>query len=80
MILIFDLWEVKQYNINVNAIYLGMTNTDFTRERMGTDKAVTIPLDEMLQVEEVSKVVLFLVSEDASAIVGAAIDVFGKKA
>lgn len=72
--------EVKRHNINVNAIYLGMTNTEHTRERLGSDQAVTIPLEEMLQVEEVSKVVLFLVSEEASPIMGAALDVFGKKA
>lgn len=72
--------EVKQYGINVNAIYLGMTNTEKTRERIDSDPAVTIKLDEMLQVDEVSKVVCFLASDDAAPIMGAAIDVFGKKA
>ena len=48
--------EVKLKNINVNAMYLGMVNTEYTRERM----------DEMMQPPEVSKVVLFLVSDDAS--------------
>ena len=72
--------EVKNYNINVNAIYLGMTNTDYTRARMGTDKAITIPLEEMMQVDQVSKIILFLASDDASPIMGSAIDVFGKKA
>ena len=43
--------EVKQYGINVNAIYLGTTNTEHTRERMDSDQAVTIDLDSMLQVE-----------------------------
>lgn len=72
--------EVKDYGINVNALYLGMTNTDYTRQRIENDPAVTINLDDMLQVEEVSKVVLFFASDDASPIMGAAIDVFGKKA
>ena len=72
--------EVKDYGINVNAIYLGMTNTEHTRERIDSDPAVTIKLDEMLQVDEVAKVVSFLVSDEASPIMGAAIDVFGKKA
>lgn len=71
--------EVKEYGINVNAIYLGMTNTEHTRERMDTDKAVTIDLDSMLQVEEVAEVVTFLASDVAAPIMGAAIDVFGKK-
>lgn len=72
--------EVKDENINVNAVYLGMTNTEHTRERMDEDKAVTIALDEMLQVDEVARVVRFLASDDAAPIMGAAIDVFGKKA
>jgi NAD(P)-dependent dehydrogenase (short-subunit alcohol dehydrogenase family) len=71
--------EVKYKNINVNAIYLGMTNTEYTRERMNRDEAVTISLDEMLQPDEVSKVVLFLVSDEASPIKGAAVDVFGNR-
>ncbi|MCC0648074.1 SDR family oxidoreductase [Clostridioides sp. ZZV15-6598] len=72
--------EVKEYGINVNAIYLGMTNTEYTRKRFDYDDAVTISLEEMLQVEEVSKVVTFLASDEASPIMGAAIDVCGKKA
>ena len=71
--------EVKKYGINVNAIYLGMTNTEHTRERMDSDQAVTIDLDSMLQVEDVAEVVTFLASDAAAPIMGAAIDVFGKK-
>jgi len=71
--------EVKYKNINVNSIYLGMTNTEYTRERMNNDAAVTIPLNEMMQPPEVSKVVLFLVSDEASPIKGAAVDVFGNR-
>jgi NAD(P)-dependent dehydrogenase (short-subunit alcohol dehydrogenase family) len=71
--------EVKHHNINVNAIYLGMTNTEHTQERLHEDKAITIPLEAMLSVEDVVPVVLFLASEEARAIMGAAIDVFGRK-
>lgn len=71
--------EVKDFGINVNAIYLGMTNTEHTRERIDSDAAVTIRLDDMLQVEDVSPVVLFLSSDEAWPIMGAAIDVFGRK-
>jgi NAD(P)-dependent dehydrogenase (short-subunit alcohol dehydrogenase family) len=71
--------EVKLKNINVNSIYLGMTNTEYTRERMNSDEAVTIPLHEMLQPREVSKVVLFLVSDEAAPIKGASVDVFGNR-
>ncbi len=73
--------EVKEYGINVNSIYLGMTNTEAVRKRMGeNDKAVTINTGEMMQMDEVSRVVAFLASDDAKTIMGAAIDVFGKKA
>jgi NAD(P)-dependent dehydrogenase (short-subunit alcohol dehydrogenase family) len=71
--------EVKHHNINVNAIYLGMTNTEHTQERLHEDKAITIPLEAMLSVEDVVPVVLFLASDDSRAIMGAAIDVFGRK-
>ncbi len=71
--------EVKLDNINVNSIYLGMVNTEKTRERIDSDSAVVIPLEEMLQPPEVSKVVLFLVSDEAAPIKGAAIDVFGNR-
>jgi NAD(P)-dependent dehydrogenase (short-subunit alcohol dehydrogenase family) len=71
--------EVKHQNINVNAIYLGMTNTEHTQERLHEDKAITIPLEAMLSVEDVVPVVLFLASDDSRAIMGAAIDVFGRK-
>ncbi len=69
--------EVKMDNINVNAIYLGMTNTEYTRERMEEHESVTIKLEDMLQPPEVSKVVLWLSSDEAGPIKGAAIDVFG---
>ncbi len=71
--------EVKHQNINVNAVYLGLTNTEYTRERFNSDAAVTIPLEEMMQPSEVSKVVLFLVSDDAAPIKGAAVDIFGNR-
>lgn len=72
--------EVKEYGINVNALYLGMTNTEYTRQRIENDPAITIDLKEMLQVEEVSKVVLWFASDEAAPVMGAAVDVFGKKA
>ncbi len=72
--------ELKDYSVNVNAINLGMTNTEHTRERMGLDPTVSIPLDAMLQVGEVASVVLFLASDEASSLVGAVIPVLGRKA
>ncbi len=69
--------EVKYENINVNAVYLGMINTEYTRARMSEHASVTIPLEEMMQPPEVSKVITWLASDDAAPIKGAAIDVFG---
>jgi len=71
--------EVKHKGINVNAIYLGMTNTEHTQERLLEDEAVTIDLEAMLQVSDVLPVIIFLASDDSRAIMGAAIDVFGRK-
>ncbi|MGI6330477.1 MAG: SDR family NAD(P)-dependent oxidoreductase [Zhaonellaceae bacterium] len=65
--------EVKDYNIQVNAIYLGLTNTEYTRSRMDVDPST------MLQPDQVADVIMFLASEKSSAIVGAAIDVFGNR-
>ena len=72
--------EVKQYDINVNSVYLGMINTEHTRERADSDAAVTVGLDDMMQVDEVAKVILFLASDDAAPFMGAALEVFKKKA
>ena len=72
--------ELKFHDININSLCLGMTDTDHTRERLGKDPAVTIALEDMLKIEDVSQVVLFLASDQASSIMGASIDVFGKKA
>ena len=73
--------EVKDKNINVNAVYLGMICTEYTRQRAADGAAaITIPLEDMMQVEEVAKVILFLASDDASPFMGAALEVFKKKA
>lgn len=71
--------ELRDYNINVNTVCPGMTNTEYTRERKKQGIGF-IPLEEMLQVDDVSRVVMFLCSDDSSSIMGASIDVFGKKA
>ena len=64
----------------MNSVYLGMINTEHTRERADSDAAITVELDDMMQVDEVSKVILFLASDEASPFMGAALDVFKKKA
>ena len=72
--------EVKDKGVYVNAVVLGMTDTDKTRERIGREEAVTVGLEQMIKVGEAVEVVLFLASSRSSAIRGSAIEVLGKKA
>lgn len=72
--------EMKFHNINVNVVNLGMTLTEDVRKRIeNNDKVITIPPEDMLQVGEIASIVLFLSSDAGKPIMGAAIDVFGKK-
>lgn len=64
--------EVKQYGIDVNAVCPGPTET-----RMMQQIARTNVFSVMIQPEEIAEVVLFLASEQSSAITGTAIDAFG---
>lgn len=63
--------EVKKYGIDVNSIYLGLTNTENIRGR------IPIAPEELLQTEEVAKVILFLASPEAAGFKGTALDLFG---
>lgn len=70
--------EVKQFGINVNAVNLGMTNTEKTRERFSNnDPAVKWSFDDMLQVDDAARVIAFLASDEGAPIMGAAVDVDG---
>lgn len=71
--------EVKHHNINVNTLYLGLISSDNIKNRAGKDPLVSTGLDEMMTPEEVSKVVMFIASDDGAPFVGAGIDIFGKK-
>ena len=75
--------EMKHYDINVNAINLGMTCTEDVLRRLeekDADEAITIQPKDMLQVKDVSEAVLFLASDASKTIMGTDIDLFGKKA
>ena len=64
--------EVKQHNIDVNAICPGAVETDMLREiRKGKPPAKGDPP------EPVASVAVFLASEEGAGITGTAIDVFG---
>jgi len=72
--------EVAQYGINVNCVVPGLTETPFLKF-MGEDavkrSASLIPLGRPAKPEEIAKVIVFLASEDASFVTGAAWNVTG---
>ncbi len=65
--------EVKKYNINVNAV---MPSTIRTESNMkGKDQSET---SKWVDPADITKVILFLISEDSSITSGASIPVYGK--
>jgi len=64
--------EVKQYGIDVNAVCPGPTET-----RMMKDIARGNLFPDLIRPEEIAEVVLFLASQESSAITGTALDAFG---
>jgi len=65
--------EVKEHGIDVNAVCPGPVTTDMMREITNNN----VPSNAM-QPEEIASVVVFLVSGEAGAITGTAIDAFGE--
>lgn len=65
--------EMKAHNINVNTINVGLTDTPAVRSRLAVDPA------ELLRPENIADVVLFLVSDQAVGMVGAVINVVGRR-
>jgi len=72
--------EVAKYGINVNCVVPGITETPFLRS-MGEDavrrSASLVPLGRVAKPEEIAKVIVFLASDDASFVTGAAWNVTG---
>jgi len=66
--------EMKPYNVRVNAINLGLTDTPAVRGRLDVNP------DELLKPEQIASVALFLASDASSGMTGADIDVFGNRA
>ena len=64
--------EVKRHGIDVNCVCPGGTST-----RMLSDIGRIEGRTDLMQPEEIASVVLFLVSEESSAVTGTAIDAFG---
>lgn len=73
--------EWAPYHINVNCIIPGGINTPMTKARMATFTAEQIkeliPLGRMGEPDDIAKAALFLVSDDAAFITGAALPVDG---
>lgn len=68
------------YNIRVNAIEAGVTDTPFHRKSGRTDleqRIAMIPMKRLALPEEIARVVKFLASSDSSFITGAIIPVSG---
>lgn len=65
--------EVKMDNINVNAIMPSVIDTEANRRDMPEED-----FSLWVRPDQIAKVIAFLVSEDATAITGAAIPVYGK--
>jgi NAD(P)-dependent dehydrogenase (short-subunit alcohol dehydrogenase family) len=66
--------EFREFNIAVNAVCPG-TVENREDETGAADRAA--PLAEKLWPRDVARTVLFLASDDAAAITGAALEVFG---
>jgi len=72
--------ELALRNINVNAIAPGFIETDMTKklpEKVREDLQQQIPLKRLGTVEDIAKVVYFLVSDAANYITGQVINVDG---
>jgi len=72
--------EVAPYNINVNCVVPGITQTPFLGEMSEEEKeklASKVPLGRLAKPEEIAEVILFLASEKASFVTGAAWNVTG---
>lgn len=64
--------ELKEHRIRVNALSPSIVDTQANREAMGTENA-----NKWVKPEEIANTLLFLASDQASAITGANIEIYG---
>lgn len=72
--------EVAQYGMNVNALALGIVETEMLKAALAADRKYyenRIPLGRVASPDDIAKIAVFLVSEPAAYITGATIDATG---
>jgi 3-oxoacyl-[acyl-carrier protein] reductase len=72
--------ELAKYQINVNAVALGLVATDMTKEALETKRDYylqRIPIGRIATPEDIASIVTFMVSDAAGYITGATIDASG---
>lgn len=72
--------EMAKHGINVNAVALGIVETDMTSKALESNKDYymsRIPIGRVAKPEDIAQIVLFMVSEPAGYITGATIDATG---
>jgi NAD(P)-dependent dehydrogenase (short-subunit alcohol dehydrogenase family) len=73
--------EMGEYNIRVNAVCPGLVNTDMVHRHVSPEMLQhfieTFPISRICEANEVAELVLFLASDKANYITGAAIDING---
>ncbi|MGL5514528.1 MAG: SDR family NAD(P)-dependent oxidoreductase [Sporomusa sp.] len=72
--------EVAAHNINVNAIALGIVETNMIKNALTAQPdyyAKRIPIGRVAQPEDIAKIAVFMVSDAAAYITGATIDATG---
>ena len=72
--------EVAQYGITVNCVAPGPTQTGWIDEDFEKVVVPLIPMDKLIQPEDIAETILFLASEQARMITGQVIKVSGGKA
>ncbi len=72
--------EISRYGINVNAVAPGLINTAMTAQLLNEQMEKynrEIPIGRIAQLDEITSTIIFLISDAASYITGATLDVSG---
>ena len=72
--------EVAPYNITVNCVAPGPTQTSWIDEKLEKAVVPLIPMKKLIQPEDIAETILFLASEQAQMLTGQVIKVSGAHA